>query len=131
MNSYGYLLLFALAVNYRDLRMMVLAAVVGVGVLAPVGRLGLSYDMFYLTCFLGELAIALLAYWIAASASYTVIWLSVALSCFHAIGWHLDGYPPESPYHLLVKITEHAGLVACIVLSKPFVRLRNHAARSR
>jgi hypothetical protein len=120
--SYGALLAIALAVNWNHQRMLLLALVIGLGVFAPVPA-----AHFYLVCALGEALIGLLAYRIAAPASRFVWRVSALLVAFHALGWWFDGYPPASPYHLMVKICEHAELLACIFLSHPLLKRANHA----
>lgn len=122
MDSYGILLLAALVINWGDWRAFALSAVVGIGVFVPVPDL-----YFYLYCALGELLIALLAMRLSAPASPLIVLISAMLSAFHGLGWILDGYPPESPYHAVVKICEHAELVACVILSRPLLELKNAA----
>jgi len=121
MASYAVLLLIAVGLNLRDQRMLALTALVGVGVFAPVPDAN-----FYLVCALGETAITLLAFRIAAPASKLIGRISVVLVGCHALGYLLNGYPPSSPYHILVKLCEHAELLACVLFSNPFTeRLRN------
>lgn len=124
MNSYALLLLLSVACNLRDSKMLWLTALVGLAVFVPVPP-----GSFYAFCAVGELAVALLAYALAADASKVIWRISTLLMLFHGCGYLFDGYPIESPYHMLVKIAEHAELVACILLSHPFTgRLKNGAA---
>ena len=122
MIGYGILLAIALALNVRDSRMLALCAVVGAGIFFPVPD---AY--FYLICAMIEALIALLAIRISASASKPVARISMLLIIFHGLGWLLNGFPPESPYHALVKISEHAEILACIILSRYFLKRTNDA----
>jgi len=115
---YAALLTAALALNWNQPRMLLLSLLIGVGVFAPV-----QADYFYLICAFGESIIGLLAYCLAAPASRFVCRVSILLVAFHGLGWWLDGYPPSSPYHLMVKICEHAELLACILLSRPITKM--------
>jgi hypothetical protein len=126
MISYAVLLCLALVLNVGDRRMLVLTALVGAGVFAPVPA-----PHFYLICMLGEALIALAAHRIAARASRPVVQISTILVAFHALGWWLNGYPVSSPYHVMVQICEHAELAMCILLSNKFTREVHYAARLR
>lgn len=117
MASYAILLALALSFNLGNVRMLALTLIVGAGIFAPVPD-----AQFYLICALGEALIGLLAYRIAADASLIVVRISAVLVLFHVLGDLLNGYPPTSPYHLLVRICEHAELLACIILSRPFTK---------
>jgi len=85
--------------------MLALSAVVGAGVFAPVPD-----ESFYLVCAMGELLIGLIAYHLDTQASRPIMRISAILMMLHCLGWLLDGYPPDSPYHYLVGISEHAEL---------------------
>lgn len=113
---YAPLLIVAIAMNIGNWRMFVLTLVVGAGIFVPIPDVH-----FYAICALVECLVAASAIIIAAPASKFVFRVSMMLVLFHFIGWWLDGYPPESPYHLLVKILEHAELVACILMSTLFL----------
>jgi hypothetical protein len=116
---YQFLLGAALALNLGNKRMLALTVVVGAGVFVPVQDAN-----FYLICMLGEILIGLLAYRIDANASGVVIGISALLAMFHGMGYFFDGYPVASPYHILVKISEHSELLACIILSQKFMEKR-------
>ena len=126
MTSYAILLCLALALNISDRRMLALAIVLGTGIFAAVPAAN-----FYLICALGEVLIALIAYRLQARASWPVVQISSVLVVFHFLGWLFDGYPPSSPYHSMVQVCEHAELLMCILLSKPFTRKVPHDARLR
>lgn len=113
---YAQLLMVAVAMNIGNWRMLVLTLVVGSGIFVPIPD---AY--FYAICALVECLVATSAILISAPASKFVFRVSMMLVLFHFLGWWLDGYPPESPYHLLVKILEHAELVACILMSTLFL----------
>lgn len=113
MTSYCMLLGLAFIVNFCDIRMLALTLVVGAAIFVPIPP-----SHFYLWCIVAELVVMLWAYMLHAPASQLVILLSGLLVMFHLLGLWLNGYPPNSPYHYLVKICEHAELVACIVLSQ-------------
>ena len=113
MISYAVLVLIAVVLNLCDRRMLVLIALVGTGIFAPVPAAN-----FYLICALGEVLIGLLSYRIGAFASRPVWRISALLVVFHGLGYLMNGYPPASPYHIIVQICEHAELVACILLSE-------------
>jgi hypothetical protein len=119
--SYAILLCLALALNIRNRPMLALSLVVGAGIFFPVPD-----ALFYLVCMLLELLVGLLAYRIACPASKVIVRLSALLFAFHSIGWIFNGHPVGSPYHLLVKATEHAELLACVLMSKTITnRLHN------
>ncbi len=121
MTSYVALLMLALAINAGDIKMLALSAVIGVGIFSPVPA-----PCFYLICALGELLIALLAYRLDAAASPVIVRISIILIVLHFLGFILDGYPPGSPYHILVKTFEHAELLACIFLAQPIIKKLHH-----
>lgn len=121
MTSYALLLCLALALNASDRQMLALVLVIGAGIFFPVPDAG-----FYLVCMLIEALVALLALQIDAQASALVVRMSAMLFAFHGLGWALNGYPPASPYHMGVKLLEHAELAACILLSKPIVKRCSH-----
>jgi hypothetical protein len=117
---YQFLFGAALALNLGNRKMLALTMVVGAGIFAPVQDAN-----FYLICMLGEILIGLLAYRIDAYASGVIIGISVLLAMFHAMGYFFDGYPIASPYHILVKISEHAEIFSCIILSQKFMEKRS------
>ncbi|MES2349972.1 MAG: hypothetical protein V4641_20600 [Pseudomonadota bacterium] len=123
MMSYAVLLGLAIVLNLDERRSLALALVVGAGIFAPIPD-----THFYLICGLIEMLVGALALLINARASITVWRLSALLAVFHTLGYFLDGYPPESPYHLLVQIAEHAELVACIFLSTTFTWRKRYDA---
>ncbi len=101
--------------------MFALALVVGAGIFFPVPD-----ALFYLVCMLVELLVALVALRIDAQASSLVVRMSAMLFVFHGLGWALDGYPVASPYHMGVKLLEHAELVVCILFSNPILKRLHH-----
>lgn len=121
MIGYGILLLIALSVNVRDWRMFTLSCIVGAGIFVPIAD---AY--FYLICTLVECAVLVSAIFIAAPASKVIVRISALLILFHGLGWLFNGYPPTSPYHIMVRISEHAELIACILLSRPLTKMVNH-----
>jgi len=112
MFSYGILLLIAVAVNLGDRRMLLLALIIGLDVFIPIPN-----THFYLWCVFVELVVGFTAYFVQADASDFVIRVTIILIGLHFLGWLLNGYPPASPYHLLVKICEHFELLACAALT--------------
>lgn len=98
--------------------MLGLSAGVGIGIFLPIPD---AY--FYLICALVECLVLLLALYLNANASKVVVRISVLLVLFHSLGWIFNGYQPESPYHIMVKISEHAELLACILLSRPITKM--------
>jgi hypothetical protein len=117
MISYAVLALLATLLNWQDGRMLSLVALVTAGIFAPVPDAN-----FYLICADGEVLIGLLAFRLGATASRPVLRISALLVIFHGLGYLLNGYPPASPYHVLVRICEHAELLACIVMSGPILK---------
>jgi hypothetical protein len=97
--------------------MLCLSALVTAGIFAPVPAAN-----FYLVCALGEVLIGLLAFRIRAAASRPVLRISALLVIFHGLGYVLNGFPVNSPYHIVVRICEHAELLACIALSGPILK---------
>lgn len=122
MTGYIVLLAFAIALNMRDWRMLSLSCVVGAGIFMPIPD-----DGFYLICALVECCVVLLTVQLAANASRVIVRVSALLIIFHALGWLFNGYPPESPYHIMVRICEHAELIACIALSRPINKMVTYA----
>jgi hypothetical protein len=112
MTSYAILALIATVFNLRDRRMLALTALVTAGIFVPVPAVN-----FYLICALGEALIGLLSFRIGAAASRPIWRISALLVVFHGLGYLLNGYPPASPYHIIVQICEHTELLACILLS--------------
>jgi len=121
MIGYAVVLCVALMLNTRDSKMLALTLLVAAGIFAPIPD---AY--FYLVCMLIELLIALVAYKIAAPASQMIVQVSSLLIVFHAIGWWLDGYPENSPYHAGVKCLEYAELVLCCFFSRPILARLQH-----
>lgn len=113
---YAPLLIVAVAMNIGNWRMLVLTLAVGAGIFVPIPD-----AHFYSVCALVECLVAACAIITTAPASKFVFRVSMMLVLFHSLGWWLDGYPPESPYRVLVKILEHAELVACILMSTLFL----------
>lgn len=110
--------------NFRDPRMLALTFVVAASVFVPVPKE--SYEAYYDLCILGELIVAGAATCLRTPASGAIAALCALLVLSHVLGYHLDGSPPLSPYRILVKIFEHAEMVACIILSNPLRgKLRN------
>jgi len=126
MTSYAILLCLALALNTDDRRMLALTLLVGAGIFASVPD-----NHFYLFCMLGEILIALGAYWLNTRATPPIIGISALLLTFHSLGWLFNGYPTASPYHLMVQICEHAELAMCILLSTKITRKVPHDPRLR
>lgn len=117
MNAYPLLVAVALLANLRDARRLALAAVVGAGVMVPVPAAN-----FYLICALGEILIALIALNLDVAATRPIVRISTLLVSCHAMGYLFNGYPLLSPYHLAVKLCEHAELLVCIWFSPPLTR---------
>lgn len=117
MTSYAVLLAVALALNASSRRMLALTAIVGAGIFFPVPA-----QWFYPICMAIEILVALLALYLACHASSVIVRISILLVMMHITGWIWDGYPATSPYHWVVKLLEHAELIACILLSPPVVK---------
>lgn len=113
MVSYAVMLVLGLVLNIGNRKMLALTGVVGAGVFAPVPA-----ENFYLICALGEMLIGCIALKLDSPASRMIARISWLLIIFHVMGFAFDGYPVTSPYHLLVKISEHAELLACILFSE-------------
>lgn len=125
MSSYLVLAVLAVILNIDEdnPRMMYLALVVSLGVFAPVPDAN-----FYLVCGLGEVLICMFAFCLNTRASPLICWLSIILGMFHYLGYELNGYPPNSPYHLLVRICEHAELAICIICSNTIIGRSHHVS---
>lgn len=121
MISYAALLLLAIAFNLGDWKMLALSCVIGAGIFYSIPP-----ENFYITCAIGEAIIAGVAYFLQTNASKIIIRISIFLITFHLLGLRLDGYPAGSPYHLLVKVFEHAELLVCILLSNPIIKKMNY-----
>lgn len=117
MGSYALLLAISMWLNRRNGKMLFLTLAVGSGIFFPIPD-----DNFYVMCIAVEIIVAFAADLIDAPASRIIVWLSIVLSIFHLLGLFLNGYPPESPYHVLVVTCEHAEILACILLSDPFTK---------
>lgn len=117
MGSYALLLAISMWLNRRNGKMLFLTLAVGAGIFFPIPE-----ENVYAICIAVEIVVAFAADLIDAEASRLVVWLCIALSIFHILGYFLDGWPPESPYHILVVTCEHAEILACILLSDPFTK---------
>lgn len=124
MTSYLILFLIAAACNIAadDRRGMLMCALVGWGISVPIPD-----HHFYAWCVVVELLVTLGAIGLRTPATQPVYSLALSLSAFHYLGFKFNGYLPESPYHFLVKIAEHAQLVACILFSQPILGRLKHA----
>lgn len=122
MISYAIIFALALAFNARDRRMLALSLVVACGIFVPIPE-----ENFYLMCMGAEAMVAFAAHRIDTTASAMIIRISFMLSCLHVLGWVLNGYPPDSPYHISVKLLEHAELVLCCLFSRPIYKRCFHA----
>lgn len=122
------LLALALALNFRDVRMLLLTFLVGVSIFVPVPR-G-SAEQFYAFCVGFEIAVAAAA-WAVDDEESTADWLvsiCALLVIVHVLGYYLDGNPPFSPYRAIVKILEVSQLAVCVALSPiaaPLLRNRH------
>lgn len=125
MTSYAILLLVSIALNLcaMDKRGVCICALVGFGVFIPIPD-----SNFYFWCMAVEAVVAIGSIFLKTRASQPVCALSLSLLAFHYLGYKFDGYPPESPYHFLVKIAEHAEIVACALFSKPIMGRLKHAS---
>lgn len=121
MKTYLILFLIAAACNIAadDWRGMLMCAVVGFGISVPIPD-----HNFYAWCALVELVVIIGALWLRTPSSLPVYAISLCLMVMHYLGYKLNGYLPESPYHILVKIAEHAELVACILFSQLILGFR-------
>lgn len=133
MDHYFHHLLIVLGVmlNWRDRPALALASVVGFSALFPVLSFVDTAWQFYTVCGLVDGLVGLLALWLRTRAGGYVASVCGALVVFHILGWQLNGYLPNSPYRVLVKIAEYAQLIACVSLSNPFLGFLKNAARNR
>lgn len=122
MISYAVLALIAMVINLRDLRMLALTLFVTADIFSPIPAMN-----FYLICALVDALNGLLAYRIGAAASKPIWRISCLLVVFHGIGYFWNGYPINSPYHIVVQICEHTELLACILLSGLITKRLNNA----
>lgn len=129
MSHYFHYLLMALAVslNIKDRAALALSLIVGLSAVLPVLMFVNTAVQFYAFCAVVEILVAVCALWLRTTASRYIVTACLTLIAYHFLGWHLDGYPVHSPYHLLVKIAEYAELFACVLLSKPILGLIRHA----
>lgn len=119
-----YLALLAVLINANDRRMLALTLVVTASVYVPVPRE--TYETYYIFCMASECAVAGSAWLLRANASTAIIGICMLLTLAHATAFHLDGFPPLSPYRLVVPLFEHAQIIACIILSNTLApKLRN------
>jgi hypothetical protein len=93
-----------------------MCVVVGFGISVPIPD-----HNFYGWCALVEIFVAASSILLRTPSSAPIFGISLLLCIFHYLGYKLNGYPVESPYHFVVKIAEHAELIACAVFSKPFL----------
>jgi len=99
-----------------------LCAVVGFGISVPIPD-----HNFYAWCTAVEVFVMACALALNTAASRPIVALSLSLCAFHYLGYKFNGYPLDSPYHFLVKITEHAELIACALFSKPIRKCLKNA----
>lgn len=126
MGSYALLFAISLWMNRRDGKMLLLTFFVGGGIFFPIPD-----DGFYVWCIAVEIVVAFAADLIDAVASRLIVWLSFTLAIFHMLGKCLNGYPPESPYHVLVVASEHAEFIVLILLSEPFLKKVKQCPKSQ
>lgn len=117
------LIAFSVFLNIKDRKAILLSLAILANVTIPFTDLATSQGQFYFICGAAELTIAALALWLNITASRYVVTMCVCLTGFHLLGFCLDGYPPNSPYRILVKIAEFAEIISCIVFSKPILEL--------
>lgn len=113
-----YMLLVAVACNawVRDWRMLCLTMLVAGNVNFPIPD-----QHFYFWCACAEAMVLLGAISLRTAATRPVCAISATLIACHYLGWRYNGYPPESPYYVLVTIAEHANAAACALFSKLFL----------
>jgi len=122
------LLAVALAVNLLDRRMLLLTAVVGVGFYWPQPMS--SAAAFYVSCIFVEIVVGVSAFFLDHRRGFWVTEIALLLVLSHIMGFALDGNPPFSPYHLIVKLLEFSQIAACVALSPviaPILRNRDEA----
>lgn len=119
-----FLAILAFLINATNRRMLALTLVVSASIYVPVPRH--TYEAFYIFCIASESAVAGVAWLLRAEASTAIIVLCALLNLAHVTALQLDGFPPFSPYRLIVPIFEHAQIIACIILSNTLApKLRN------
>lgn len=102
-----------------DWRGMLMCVVVGFGISVPIPDVH-----FYAWCATVELIVVIGAIILRTPATQPIYAIALCLIVLHYLGYKLNGYLPESPYHFLVKIAEHAQLVACILFSQLILGFR-------
>lgn len=111
----GILLAVAIALNWRDRRMLVLTFAVGINIFYVVPSH--SQAAFYGTCIALEAMVLAVAVFYHARASSIIAYAALALIVAHFMGWSLDGSSPLSPYRIIVKLLEGAQIFTCVALS--------------
>lgn len=118
MASYALLFLFSLWLNRRDKKMLLVTVVVAGGVFFPIP----GNEWFYLYCIIAEIVVFIGVTEIKARVTESIQFLSMLLILWHIYGWCFNGFPPDSPYHGLVKGTESAELLALILFSDKTIK---------
>ncbi len=111
--EYVTTLLIALVLNRADKRMLVLTCLVGVSYFLPVDRI-LDRNVWFLSCIVSEVIIALWAMSLNTKASVPVAGVCFLLIVKHILGWN---HVALSDYSLLVQYFEYLEIICCLLFS--------------
>lgn len=113
MGSYALLFAISMLLNLRDGKMLLLTFIVGCGIFSNIPDID-----FYAWCISVEILVYVMAKKINAIGSVAIQCLASILIMIHIFGLIFDGTKPETYYHELVQLSEHAELVILIIFSK-------------
>jgi len=127
--AFGLLILIAAILNKEDKKTLALCLVVSAGFFSPLPNN--DWLMFYVCGICTELCVALLAWRLGCAASQPVVLVSLMMAACHVAGIIYDGYPPLSPYRVLVPAFELSEPIFIILTSHWVSRLlHNHESPS-
>lgn len=117
------LLLIALALNVRDIKMLALILVVAAGIFVPIGHVDHEWEWF-LRCFVVEIIVATISYILNCRATNTIIALSGFLMIAHVVGGiiYCSSLPIEYSYPVIVPTLETLEIVALSIFSQTFIK---------
>jgi hypothetical protein len=114
--AFGVFVLIAAVLNSEDKKTLALCLVVSAGFFSPLPKN--DWLMFYVCGICTELCVALLAWRLNCAASKPIVVVSFSMALCHAAGIIYDGYPPLSPYRILVPAFELAEPIFIILTSR-------------
>ena len=110
----------ALLLNKGDIRMLILALVVGINVLTPLDSIT-DCNVWYATCIFMELITLMAAARLNTAVSMYVVCLSGLLVWCHIVAWKFTGQAPESVYRTVAPMLEYLNVLSLSLFSQPIL----------